>query len=180
MQYSKDIYTENPADPDTLANLGPLAPLAGTWYGDQGVDTHPVAEGTESELTAFHDQVGYILYEPASGKIYMTLAIPRAQVAMAEGTAKPGDKQIHLRAERGSTMNGICSNPFLEKNFQTTSWDFTFNDDGTISYEEDTVLVIPGVPKEFHHTDKNTLKMIAAPRPNPMMVEEGLCNRNPK
>ena len=43
MQYSKDIYTENPADPDTLANLGPLAPLAGTWYGDQGVDTHPVA-----------------------------------------------------------------------------------------------------------------------------------------
>ena len=37
MQYSKDIYTENPADPDTLANLGPLAPLAGTWYGDQGV-----------------------------------------------------------------------------------------------------------------------------------------------
>ena len=195
----------------------PLAPLAGTWYGDQGVDTHPVAEGTESEpfvetltfelldpqnsgpqqlyglryhvavtkpgeLTAFHDQVGYILYEPASGKIYMTLAIPRAQVAMAEGTAKPGDKQIHLRAERGSTVNGICSNPFLEKNFQTTSWDvtFTFNDDGTISYEEDTVLVIPGVPKEFHHTDKNTLKMIAAPRPNPMMVEEGLCNRNPK
>ena len=57
---------------------------------------------------------------------------------------------------------------------------FRFNDDGTISYEEDTVLVIPGVPKEFHHTDKNTLKMIAAPRPNPMMVEEGLCNRNPK
>ena len=57
---------------------------------------------------------------------------------------------------------------------------FTFNDDGTISYEEDTVLVIPGVPKEFHHTDKNTLKMIAAPRPNPMMVEEGLCSRNPK
>ena len=101
---------------------------------------------------------------------------------MAEGTAKPGDKQIHLRAERGSTVNGICSNPFLEKNFQTTSWDvtFTFNDDGTITYEEDTVLVIPGVPKEFHHTDKNTLKMIAAPRPNPMMVEEGLCNRNPK
>ena len=99
-----------------------------------------------------------------------------------QATAKPGDKQIHLRAERGSTVNGICSNPFLEKNFQTTSWDvtFTFNDDGTISYEEDTVLVIPGVPKEFHHTDKNTLKMIAAPRPNPMMVEEGLCNRNPK
>ena len=136
MQYSKDIYTENPADPDTLANLGPLAPLAGTWYGDQGVDTHPVAEGTESEpfvetltfelldpqnsgpqqlyglryhvavtkpgeLTAFHDQVGYILYEPASGKIYMTLAIPRAQVAMAEGRqADPSARRTRFHGER--------------------------------------------------------------------------------
>lgn len=48
MQYSKDIYTENPADPDTLANLGPLAPLAGTWYGDQGVDTHPVQKARKA------------------------------------------------------------------------------------------------------------------------------------
>ena len=79
-------------------------------------------------------------------------------------------------------MNGIASNPFLEKNFRTESWDitFTFNEDGSISYEEDTVLVIPGVEKEFHHTDKNTLRMIAAARPNPAMVQEGLMNRNPK
>lgn len=34
-----DIFTE-PAnvDPDTLANLGPLRPLAGTWEGHKGVD----------------------------------------------------------------------------------------------------------------------------------------------
>lgn len=28
-----DIYTETEPNPDTLAALGPLAPLAGTWYG---------------------------------------------------------------------------------------------------------------------------------------------------
>lgn len=216
MHHQEDIYTENPSNPDTLANLGPLAPLAGVWHGENGVDTHPVAEGTESEpyvetqtyelldaqnsgpqqlfglryhvaitkpgeLTAFHDQVGYILWEPATGKIYMTLAIPRAQIAMAEGTAKPGDRKITLRAQRGSTVNGICSNPFLEKNFRTESWEitFTFNEDGTISYEEDTLLVIPGVEKAFHHTDRNTLRMIAAARPNPAMVEAGLCSRHP-
>lgn len=39
-----DIYTETPAHADTLANLGPLAPLAGKWYGEDGVDTHPEAE----------------------------------------------------------------------------------------------------------------------------------------
>jgi hypothetical protein len=44
---ARDIYTEpEEIDPHTLRNLGPLAPLAGVWEG-RGVDTHPVAEGTE-------------------------------------------------------------------------------------------------------------------------------------
>ena len=41
-----DIYTEPDADPDTLANLGPLRAMAGVWTG-VGNDEHPVAEGTE-------------------------------------------------------------------------------------------------------------------------------------
>ncbi len=46
---ARDIYAEpEDIDLDTLRNLGPLTPLAGTWEG-QGVDTHPVAEGTEDE-----------------------------------------------------------------------------------------------------------------------------------
>mgnify|MGYP003039835619 FL=1 len=49
MVMHKDIYTEAPSNADTLANLGPLARLAGTWYGDQGVDTHPQADGPETE-----------------------------------------------------------------------------------------------------------------------------------
>ena len=43
-----DIYTEPDADPDTLANLGPLAAMAGIWEG-AGVDEHPVVDGTESD-----------------------------------------------------------------------------------------------------------------------------------
>ncbi len=45
--YGDDIYTEPDSDPDTLANLGPLTPMAGTWEGLGGADEHPVAEGTE-------------------------------------------------------------------------------------------------------------------------------------
>jgi hypothetical protein len=45
-----DIYTErDDVDPDTLANLGPLTPLAGLWESDDGLDEHPVAEGTEED-----------------------------------------------------------------------------------------------------------------------------------
>jgi hypothetical protein len=45
--YGEDIYTEPDGDPDTLANLGPLRPMAGIWQGFRGQDQHPVAEGTE-------------------------------------------------------------------------------------------------------------------------------------
>ncbi|NBX60637.1 MAG: FABP family protein, partial [Opitutaceae bacterium] len=33
-----DIYTEPDADSDTLRNLGPLIPMAGSWLGDNGLD----------------------------------------------------------------------------------------------------------------------------------------------
>src|SRR6202035_1080451 len=45
--YGPDIYTEPDGDPDTLANLGPLRPMAGIWEGTKGSDRHPVVEGTE-------------------------------------------------------------------------------------------------------------------------------------
>lgn len=209
-----DIYTETEANPDTYANLGPLTPLAGTWTGVSGEDTHPQSWGSETEpyrerwtfelldpqnsgpqllygmryhvaitkpdeLSAFHEQVGHILWEPATGKIFMSLSIPRGQTAFAVGTAKPGDKSITLRAERGSTENGICSNPFLEQNFRTDSWEvtFTFNEDGTFDYAQTTILTIPNVDKPFEHTDKNHMHMVEAPRPNPAMIDAGLFNR---
>ena len=42
-----DIFTEQEASPDTLANLGPLRRLAGIWEGTRGVDLNPKAEGPE-------------------------------------------------------------------------------------------------------------------------------------
>ena len=43
--YGPDIYTEPDGDPDTLANLGPLRPMAGVWEGTKGADEHPVVDG---------------------------------------------------------------------------------------------------------------------------------------
>jgi hypothetical protein len=43
-----DIFTEpQDVDPDTLANLGPLARLAGVWEGRKGIDLNPKADGPE-------------------------------------------------------------------------------------------------------------------------------------
>ncbi|MGD0378937.1 MAG: heme-binding beta-barrel domain-containing protein [Acidimicrobiales bacterium] len=52
--YGPDIYTEPDGDPDTLANLGPLRPMAGVWEGIKGSDQHPVVEGTEENSFIEH------------------------------------------------------------------------------------------------------------------------------
>ena len=42
---------------------------------------------TPEEAITFHDQVGYWLWEPATGLIMQTIAIPRGQVVLAGGMA---------------------------------------------------------------------------------------------
>src|SRR5215471_2074784 len=121
------------------------------------------------EPETFHDQVGYWLWEPATGAILLTLSIPRGQTAMAVGNAAPDAKSFTLEAVRGSLTNGIVSNPFLEQAFRTDRYTIKveIHTDGTWSYEQDTLLIIPGQSEPFHHTDRNRLRKIAEPTPNP-------------
>lgn len=127
---------------------------------------------TPEEAITFHDQVGYWLWEPDTGLIMQSIAIPRGQVVLAGGFAKPDDKQIAVEARRGDTRFGICSTTFLEEAFRTDYYriDITFNDDGSWSYVTRTDLAIRGVTPPFDHRDTNTLKRIAAPTPNPLAV----------
>jgi len=119
----------------------------------------------------FHDQVGYWLWEPATGRVLHSLAIPRGQVALAEGHAAADARTFSLRCEFGSPTRGTSSNPFLDRSFRTLEFriSVTVHDDGTWSYEQDTVLKIAGSDQLFHHVDRNTLHRVGAPRPNPLM-----------
>jgi hypothetical protein len=74
------------------------------------------------DIGTFHDQVGYLLWEPATSTVTMTLAIPRAQVAMASGTVAPDATKLTLRAVAGDPHYGICTAPFLDAAFHTPSW----------------------------------------------------------
>jgi len=122
------------------------------------------------QVKTYHDQVGYWLWEPATGTILQTLAIPRGQIAMAVGHATADATHFELVAVRDTTTYGICSNPFLEHAFKTVEYriQVSINADGTWSYDEDTVLMIRGQDAPFHHTDRNTLTKIAEPTPNPL------------
>jgi hypothetical protein len=127
---------------------------------------------TPEEAITFHDQVGYWLWEPATGMVMHTLAIPRGQVAMATGQASPDADRFELVATHGSLVNGIVSNPFIEHAFTTLEWriEVAFNADGTWSYDQDTVMQIQGQAEPFHHTDRNTLSKVGEPSPNPLAV----------
>jgi hypothetical protein len=125
---------------------------------------------TEEEDITFHDQVGYWLWEPATGLVLQTIAIPRGQVALASGQAAADADRIVVSATRGQTENGICSTAFLEYAFRTDSYriEITFNPDGSWSYITDTVLVVHGRDAPFAHRDQNRLTKIGEAAPNPL------------
>jgi hypothetical protein len=126
---------------------------------------------TEEEDITFHDQTGYWLWEPATGLVLQTLAIPRGQVALSEGHAAPDDDRIIVASRRGETQAGICSTAFLEHAFRTDSFrlEINFHPDGSWSYVSDTTLIVRGQAEPFLHRDRNTLVRTADPEPNPLM-----------
>ena len=200
-----DVFTEpSNVDPDTLANLGPLRRLAGSWSSRKGLDVNPKADGPErrayienidfqaidpqtngpqllyglryhihittvEEDITFHEQVGYWLWEPATGLVMQTLAIPRGQVALAVGHSAPDADDITVSARRGQTDYGISSTSFLEQAFRTDSYRITisFHPDGSWSYVTDTELMVHGRDVPFAHQDRNTLYRVGAAKPNP-------------
>jgi hypothetical protein len=122
------------------------------------------------QVKTYHDQVGYWLWEPATETIIHTLTIPRGETAMASGKANATAKEFELLAVQGSDTYGICSAPFLDHAFKTVEFriQVKINDDGTWSYDQDTVLKIQGQEELFHHRDRNTLHKVGEPTPNPL------------
>ena len=157
----KDAYVEHYAlQPIDAQTSGPQL-----FYGLR-YHTHIVKS---DEVETFHDQVGYWLWEPATGTVILTLSIPRAKTAMAVDHAAADARAFRLEAVRGSETNGIVSNPFLEYAVRTGSYTIAvaINDDGTWSYEQETVLIISGNAEPFRHADGNTLHRVTEPTPNP-------------
>eukprot|EP01035_Chromulina_nebulosa_P055978 gene55978-76742_t len=53
--FPADIFTEpSDVDPDTLANLGPLRRLAGSWEARSGVDLAPKPDGPDRRVYIEH------------------------------------------------------------------------------------------------------------------------------
>lgn len=148
--------------------MQPIDPQANGPQLFYGLRYHVHVNTVEEDIT-FHDQVGYWLWEPATGLILQTLGIPRGQVAIAAGQAGRDDRSLFLEAKRGQTDYGICSTTFLEEAFRTDAYSIAvdFHDDGGWSYVSNTTLMVRGREEPFLHRDTNRLTKIGEPDLNP-------------
>jgi hypothetical protein len=161
----KQVYTERiemqPIDPQTN---GPQL-----FYGLR----YHLHITKPDQVKTYHDQVGYWLWEPATGLIVHTLTIPRGMVTMATGKASVNATQFECVAKIDDPTAGISSSPFLDYAFKTIEYRImvTILEDGTWSYEQDTVMMIKGQTEAFHHLDTNVLTKVGEATPNPLALD---------
>jgi hypothetical protein len=115
-----------------------------------------------SEDNPFHTEVGYWLWDGATGEVLRGFVVPRGIVVLAGGIATADAKTFSLSARPGDPLYTIGENSYLAKNASTLSYDvtITINDDGSWSYDETTMLKMNEFPEPFAHTDHNTLHKV--------------------
>lgn len=140
----------------TLEPFGPVNNHAQTLYGLK----YSTTAWPLGEESAFHEELGYWLWDAAEKQVLRCFMVPRGVTVIAGGTVEPDAKEFELSAEAGSDTYGICSNLFLDREFKTVRYDLkiTIHDANIFSYEEDTQIKIKGQDELFHHVDKNTLE----------------------
>lgn len=116
----------------------------------------------EGKDDPFHEETGYWLWDPKRKMIMRCFIVPRGITVLAGGEAEENTKELNMAADVGSETFGICSNPFLDKQFKTVRYELKLNihDDNSFSYFEDTQIMMPSQKEIFHHTDKNTLTRV--------------------
>lgn len=110
----------------------------------------------------FHEENGYWLWDAKAKQVMKCFTLPRGIAVNAGGAAEPTDLKFSMSAKLGDNVFGICSNPFLDKEFQTVSFEVEVDiqDENNFSYYETTLLKIKGQEKLFEHIDKNIMKKV--------------------
>jgi hypothetical protein len=117
----------------------------------------------DAETNPFHTEVGYWLWDPATGEVLRGFVVPRSITVLAGGTAGADAVEFSLAADLGGNDYTIGENQYLAKRASSLSYraTITANADGTWSYDEVTMLKMSELPKPFAHADRNTLRRVA-------------------
>jgi hypothetical protein len=123
----------------------------------------------EEAMEPFHDEIGYLLWEKATGTIIRNVVFGRGIAILAGGTAKPRDTSLRFKATPGDPNFGILQNKYLSERAELRGFEgtFTLSDDGTFNYTQTLVLKLAALGgKEMNHTDRNTLRRVKRYHPS--------------
>jgi len=115
-----------------------------------------------SEDNPFHTEVGYWLWDGATGEVMRGFVVPRGITVLAGGTASPDATTFVLSARAGDPQYAIGENKYLAAHASTLSYDVTItvHDADSWSYDETTMLKMDEFPEPFAHTDHNRLRRV--------------------
>ena len=141
-----------------------LKPFGPVDNGDQhlyGLD-YRSAMWRGDEENPFHTEVGYWLWDAATGEIVRGFVVPRGITVLAGGTTTAGAKTFTLKATNGGAHYSIGESQYLAKNASTLTYQVTLTvDDDAWSYDETTMLRMKEFDEPFAHTDHNSLRRMA-------------------
>ncbi|MEI7653965.1 MAG: heme-binding beta-barrel domain-containing protein [Actinomycetota bacterium] len=140
--------------------MKPFGPVDNGTQSLYGLD-YKTAMWRHDEENPFHTEVGYWLWDAATGELLRGMVIPRGITVLAGGFADADAKEFTLKAAKGADLYTIGENQYLAKNASTLSYEVTVTiGDGTWSYKEDSILQMNEFPEPFHHTDGNILRRV--------------------
>jgi hypothetical protein len=140
--------------------LKPFGPVDNGSQHLYGLD-YKTAMWRESEENPFHTEVGYWLWDAATGEVLRGFVVPRGITVLAGGIAAADATSFTLKAAKDGGNYTIGENQYLDQKASSLSYEVTITIDGdTWSYEESTMLRMAEFPEPFAHTDRNTLRRV--------------------
>ena len=142
----------------SMKPFGPVDNGSQTLYG---LD-YRTAMWRDDEENPFHTEVGYWLWDAATGEVLRGFVVPRGITVLAGGHAAADADRFTLEAAPGEAQYTIGENLYLAKNASTLSYAVTVTTtEDSWSYEETTMLRMNEFSEPFAHTDRNTLRRVS-------------------
>jgi hypothetical protein len=139
--------------------MKPFGPVDNGTQHLYGLDYRMAAWRTNvDEENPFHTEIGYWLYDAATGEIMRCFVVPRGSTILAGGIARPNDTEFNLSATVGDEVYGILSNKYLAEKARTKSYTCNVRFDADSWTYDETTLYDHAIGGSIAHTDKNTLK----------------------
>ena len=141
-------------------SMKPFGPVDNGSQSLYGLD-YRTAMWRDDEENPFHTEVGYWLWDGATGEVLRGFVVPRGITILAGGTAAADATEFTLDAAAGEGQYTIGENLYLAKNASTVSYTVTVTiGEDTWSYEEASTLRMNEFAEPFAHTDRNTLHRV--------------------